>query len=203
MKPSGRKLDSTLLQQDCKRRAPARQPMRARKTAANSSTGEGSEKTEEVSTGSTRKSTRAQAKAARGGRRELGQGHHAAAETRAQTRASGVGHSRAHVQCVCVCVCIRPRSVAQQYPPGKWAYKSLDGTAVWLYRCSVLFYIFATPRSLHDHRKTNFPDSRPLSRPLCGDITNGLPLTSQPRSPSFAHLCEPSPIAATITAASI
>ena len=125
VKPSGRKLDSTLLQQDCKRRAPARQPMRARKTAANSSTGEGSEKTEEVSTGSTRKSTRAQAKAARGGRRELGQGHHAAAETRAQTRASGVGHSRAHVQCVCVCVSDRGRSHSTRQGSG---YESLDGT---------------------------------------------------------------------------
>ena len=117
VKPSGRKLDSTLLQQDCKRRAPARQPMRARKTAANSSTGEGGEKTEEVSKGSTRKSTRAQAKAARGGRRELGQGHHAAAETRAQTRASGVGHSRAHVQCVCVCV--YPTAVGRTAVPAR------------------------------------------------------------------------------------
>ena len=49
-----------------------------------------------------------------GRRRKHRRGQHAAAETRAQTRASGVGHSRAHVQCVCVCV--YPTAVGRTVP---------------------------------------------------------------------------------------
>ena len=60
-----------------------------------------------------------------GRRRKHRRGQHAAAETRAQTRASGVGHSRTHVQCVCVCVSDRGRSHSTRQGSG---YESLDGT---------------------------------------------------------------------------